>query len=206
MLDKDNGLSPDKEIRVLEIVGGFLMFFGILLLIGVARGRTASDQVVNLVSAAVLLAIGFGMFWRGVVRHRGAWLLPVALFSLLAVVAAVAAFCVTSLIPEEREELTVVEETQEEPQEVKPAGEPSFFVKGLRRIGGAMRDVVESIPLSSVRLLAVIAFGLIAIVVWFVRRTTVFEGVVDGRWWRDLRLWTLVVVATQVVIYLLLGA
>lgn len=206
MLDEKNAPSSDKEIRVLETVGGFLMFFAVLLLIGIAYAETTSDRVTNLISALILLAVGSGMFWRGVARRKGAWLLPVVLFPVLAAVAAGAAFCVTSLIPEGKEKPAAAEETQEEePQEVKAAGEPSFFVKGLKRIGGGMRELVERISLSSVRLFTVIAFVLVAAAVWLVRRQTVFEGVVDRKWWRDLRLWTLVVMATQVVIYLLLG-
>lgn len=206
MLGEGNASSSDKEIRVLEIVGGFLMFFAILVLIGIAYARTASDRVTNLLSALILLAVGVGMFWRGVAWRKGAWLLPVVLFSVLAVVAAGAALCVTSLIPEGKERPPAAEETQEEkPQEVTAAVEPSFFVKGLKRIGGGMRELVERISLSSVRLFTVVAFVLVAAAVWLVRRRTVFEGMVDGKWWRDLRLWTVIIVATQVVIYLLLG-
>lgn len=206
MLDEDNAPSSDKEIRVLEIVGGFLVFFAILLLIGIAYAETTSDRATNLMSALILLAVGGGMFWRGVARRKRAWLLPVVLFSVLAVAAAVAAFCVTSLNPEKKEEPAIAEETEEEePQQAKAVGPPSFVVRGLKRIGGGMREVVEGISLSSVKYFTVIGFVLVAAAVWLVRRQTVFEGVVDRKWWRDLRLWTVVVVATQVVIYLLLG-
>jgi hypothetical protein len=206
MLDEQNSPSPIAEIRVLEIVGGFLMFFGALLLIGIACAETTSDRVTNLVSALILLTVGIGMFWRGVVRHKRPWLMPVVLFGILAVVAAVAAFSIAHLIPKEKEEPAAVEQAQEEePQQLEPPGDQPFFVKSLERIGSAMRGAVERISLSWVRLFTVIALVLIAAVVCFVQRQTVFEGVVDRRWWRDLRLWTLVVVATQVVIYLLLG-
>lgn len=206
MPDNENSSSSQREMRVLEIVGCFLMFFAVLLLIGVAGGKTASDRVVNLVSAAILLAIGGGMFWRGLARHKGAWLLPVVLFTSLAVVAAVAAFCITTLIPEEEEAVAKAEEVKEEkPEPVEEEGERSFLAEGLRRIGGAMREVVKGIALWWVKRFTVLGFVLIAAVVWLVRRETVFAGVADRKWWRDLRLWTVVVVATQVIIYLLLG-
>jgi len=207
MADDQNSSSPQREIRVLEIVGCFLAFFAILLLIGVTEGKTVSDRVTNLVSALILLVIGVGMFWRGVVRHGGAWRVPVVLFAVLAVVAAVAAVCITHFVAEDKEEAPAkTEETREE--ESQPAEEESArspFVERLKGMGWAMRDVVERISLSWVKVLTVVGFALIAAVVWLVRRETVFEGVADRKWWRDLRLWTLVIMATQVIIYLLLG-
>lgn len=68
-----------------------------------------------------------------------------------------------------------------------------------------MRGIVEHISLGWLKLLTAIGFAVIAAAVWLVRRRTVFEGVTDGKWWRDLRLWTAVIMATQVLIYLLLG-
>lgn len=206
MPDKQQGDSAKAEMQVLEIVGCFLMFFAALLLLGTVGGRTTGDKVVNLVSAAILLAIGLGMFCRGVAGRERVWVAPVALFTSLAVVAAIAAFFIASLIPEEKETVAKAEETQEEESEqVEAESEPFFLVEGLTRMGAALKGLVKGIPLWWVKRFTVLGFALIAVVVWLVRRETIFAGVADRKWWRDLRLWTLVVMATQVVIYLLLG-
>ncbi len=224
MADEKNSSPAQREIRVLEIVGCFLTFFAILLLVGVASGRTVSDRVTNLVAALILLTIGGGMFWRGVAGQRGAWRLPVVLFTALAAVSVAVAFFLSRLASEgPKEPLEKTEETQEEAAASETAepesekveerqSEPSeetkarsFLVKALRTIGWAMRDVVEGISLTWLKMLIAIGFAVIAAVVWLVRRETVFAGVADRKWWRDLRLWTGVIMATQVVIYLLLG-
>jgi len=223
-MDEKDSSPQEQGIQVLEIVGCFLAFFGILLLIAVAGENTVSGRVTNLVSALILLAVGGGMFWRGVVRHRGAWLLPVVLFAALAAVSVAVAFFLSRLASQgTKEPLEKTEETQEEAaasETAKPDSEKveegesgqseepkagSFLVKALRSIGWAMRDLVESIWLKWLKIFTVIGFAIIAAVVWLVRRETVFEGVTDRKWWRDLRLWTAVIMATQVIIYLLLG-
>lgn len=224
MTDEKNSSTADREIRVLDIVGCFLTFFGILLLIAVASEKTVSGRVTNLVAALILLAVGGGMFWRGVVHHRGAWRLPVLLFGALAVTAAVVSLCLSSSVSKARRETPPkVEGTPEKAapaESVEPGAEEtvesesaaveekkgrSFLVKAIRSAGWAMRDLVERISLRWLKLLTAIGFAAIAAVVWLVRRQTVFEGVTDRKWWRDLRLWTAVTMATQVVIYLLLG-
>jgi hypothetical protein len=224
MSNDESSASRDREIRVLEIIGCFLAFFGLLLLLGIPAGKTVSDRVTNLVSALILLALGGAMFWRGVARHRGAWLLPVVLFAILAAVSCLVALCLSRLAseddarppaeagetqekeasPESQEPETVEgEETQSRALEQKTPR--SFPVKTLRRIGWAMRDAVSRISLEWVKVSVVIGFLAIGAVVWLVRRDKVFEGVGERTWWRDLRLWTVVIVATQIVIYLLLG-
>jgi hypothetical protein len=207
MVDEKTASPAEREIRVLEIVGCFLMFFAILLLIGVDKAETTGDKVTNLVSALILLTIGGGMFWRGVVHHRRAWLLPLVLFTSLAVAAALVSFCLTKWLPagEVREEPAVSEaETEEEPDS-EDTGPTFFLTRGLEEAGAFLKKVVKRVSLDQVKLFAVIWFVAIAAVVWLVRRKTVFEGVTDRKWWRDLRLWTAVIMATQVIIYLLLG-
>jgi hypothetical protein len=187
MPDDKSSPPAQREIRVLEIMGCFLMFFGILLLIAVALAETVSAVVTNLVAALITLVVGGGMFFRGVVRHRGAWRLPVVLFASLAAVAAIVALCLCPSLREARGQAY------------------ARFVEALRCAGFGMRNVVQSIPLRWVKLLTVIGFAAIAGVVWLVGRETIFEGAGDRKWWRDLRLWTAVIMVTQVVIYILLG-
>jgi cation transport ATPase len=203
--------SNDREIRVHEIIGCFLTFFGILLLVAAATQEKVPDKITNLLAALILAAIGLGMFWRGVARHRRAWRLPVAIFTALAVAAAAVALCVTRAATENVEEAPVkTKETQDNGAEtrarqIKQEESQSAIVQGLQSLGWTMRSLVERVPLSSVRLFTVIGFVVIAGVVWLVRRETVFGGFGEKDWWRDPRLWTLVIAATQVVIYLLLG-
>jgi len=223
-MDQKDSSPQEQGIQVLEIVGCFLAFFGILLLIAVAGENTVSGRVTNLVSALILLAVGGGMFWRGVVRHRGAWLLPVVLFTALAAASVIVSFCLSRSASEgprdssaetsEAPEKTAAAESAKPESEKVEEGESgqseepkarSFLVKALRSIGWALRGVVEGISLKWLKIFTVIGFAIIAAVVWLVRRETVFEGVPDRKWWRDLRLWTVVIMATQVVIYLWLG-
>ncbi len=207
MVNEKSASPAEREIRVLEIVGCFLMFFAILLLIGVTKAETTGDKVTNLVSALILLTIGGGMFWRGVVRHQGRWLLPLVLFTSLAVAAALVSFCLTKWLGggEVREEPAVSEaETEEEPDS-EDTGPTFFLARGLEEAGAFLKKMVKRVSLDQVKLFAVIWFVAIAGIVWLVRRKTVFEGVTDRKWWRDLRLWTAVIMATQVIIYLLLG-
>ena len=215
MPDEKDSSPAQREIRVLEIVGCFLMFFAILLLIAVTGGNTVRGRVTNLIAAVIILAVGGGMFWRGVARHRGAWLPPLVLFGALAVVSAVASLCLSRFtkVEETPEKAPVSEaakaegekeaETEPGPSQQKKPG--SFIVQALKGAGKAMRNVVQEIPPKSVKIVIAVGFLVIAAAVWLVRRKTVFEGVADRKWWRDLRLWTVVIVATQVVIYLLLG-
>ena len=158
-MDEKGASPPEREIRVLEIVGCFLMFFGILLLIGVDKAETTGGKVTNLVSAAILLSIGGGMFLRGVIRHQGGWLLPLVLFTSLAVVAGVVAFCLS-------------------PSSLEMRGRAyDTLVGALTWAGWQMRDVVASIAPEQVNVFTVFGFVVIAAVVWLVRRKTVFEGV-----------------------------
>lgn len=187
--DGNNQSQPQEEIRVLDVIGCFLLLFGVLLLIPAATGKTAPGRMTNLLSALVLLAIGGGMFWRGVIGRRGLWVKPVILVIVLAAVSAVIALCLS-------------------PSTSQARGEGySLLVSTLKSAGSAMKEVAASIPLRWVKIFTAALFVLIAGVVWLIRPADggVFEGAPDRKRWRDLRLWTAVVMATQTIVYLLLG-
>jgi len=216
--EKDS--PPQKEMRVLDMIGCFVLFFGLLLLIPAATAMEVSERVTNLLSAIVLLVIGGAMFWRGVAGRRRAWVRPVVMFAVLMSISVVIALCVSVFTPKPRPKAPVEKATEKaavsektaEPLDSgvadnRPEKEKDYpvLVAALRGVGFAMRRVVERIPLNWVKMLAALGFLLIAAVVWLVRRETVFEGTTDRKWWRDIRLWTVVVMATQIIVYLLLG-
>lgn len=187
MAQQKNSSPRQEGIQVLELVGCFLTFFGILLLIAAATGDTAVGRLTNLLCAMILLALGVGMFSRGVIRHRGPWALPLIVFGALALASTVVALCLSPSTLQARGEFYIT------------------FVSALKSAGSLMRGVVASIPHVWVKIFTAVGFLVIAAVVWLVRRETVYYEVTERKWWRDLRLWTAVIIATQIVIYLLLG-
>ncbi len=207
--------SPERaELRVLHFMGAFIALFGILLFIPAATEKSLSGRVTDLVSGITLLAVGGGMFARGIVRYRALWFRPLVLFVALALVSAVIAFLVTPRPAREKtkrpaEAKTIEEEKagEETPTQQKPSEseESSSFVSALRRVGSAMRGVVETISLGYVKIFTAIGFLVIAAVTWLVRRETVFDPTTGRKWWRDLRLWTALIMASLIVTYLLLG-
>lgn len=53
------------------------------------------------------------------------------------------------------------------------------------------------------KVIAVIAFVGIAVWAWRRPRSFIFQGALDSRRWRDLRLWASILIAAQIVIYLI---
>jgi len=187
MSGQNNSSTPQKEMQVLELVGGFLGFFGILLLIGAAVVDTVSGMVTNLVSAFILLGLGGWMFGKGVLRGRGSWAKPLVTFAGLALASAVAALFVSPSTSPARSEWYIA------------------LVDALRWIGSRLRGAVVSISLQWVKILTAVGLAMVAGAVWLVRRETLYRGLQERQRWRDLRLWTAVIVAAQIIIYLLLG-
>ncbi len=65
-----------------------------------------------------------------------------------------------------------------------------------------MDEWLKSIPLYWGKITAVAAFVGIIIWAWFRPKKYIFQGAPDQRWWRDLRIWTTVLLGLQIVIYL----
>jgi hypothetical protein len=211
---------PQQEIKVLDAMGGFLLFFGLLLLIPAATAKEVSERVTDLASAIVLLAIGGGMFWRGVAGRGKAWVRTVVMFAVLMAISVLIALCVSFFTPKAPvkapprktpQEAAASEKAPESGEsaigEKSPKKEQDYpvLITALRQAGFAMRRVVEGIPLRGVKIFAAVGFSLIALVVWLVRRETVFEGTTERGWWRDVRVWTAVAMAALIIIYLVLG-
>jgi len=64
---------------------------------------------------------------------------------------------------------------------------------------------LSSLPMSVAMACAVSLFVLAGIWVWTLRADFIFRGAPDRRRWRDLRIWSMVVLLPYIAIYLLLG-
>jgi len=56
-----------EEIDAFLVIGGFLVIFGFTILIAIFFTPTTHGKITNLISALILLAIGFGGIFRS---HR----------------------------------------------------------------------------------------------------------------------------------------
>lgn len=185
--DKRDTSPQQEEMHVLQLIGGFLVFFAVLLLIAMMEQTTRSARLTNLFSSLILMAAGTGMFLRGAIRHRGAWWPPIILFAVLAGASVVVALCLSPSSSQAR------------------AGAYVAVVDALKSAGFWMRGIAASAARAWVAIFSAIGFLIIAAVVWLVHGKTVFEGAPDRKRWRDIRLWTVVVMVAQAIIYFLLG-
>ncbi|MFH1719400.1 MAG: hypothetical protein ABIF19_18770 [Planctomycetota bacterium] len=62
-------------------------------------------------------------------------------------------------------------------------------------------DWLSGIPMGAARWVFLVLFILIGGLVWMAPDSYVFEGVENPRWWHDLRLWAVGVLATIFVTY-----
>jgi len=62
-----------------------------------------------------------------------------------------------------------------------------------------------SLPMSVAMVCAIGLFVVAGAWVWTLRREFIFRGAPDHQWWRDLRLWSMVVLLPYIAVYLLLG-
>ncbi len=62
-------------------------------------------------------------------------------------------------------------------------------------------DWLSGIPIEAARLVFLVLFIIIGGLVWLAPAEYVFEGVEDRRWWHDLRLWAVGVLAFIFVTY-----
>ncbi|UCH95877.1 MAG: hypothetical protein JSV88_03265 [Candidatus Aminicenantes bacterium] len=65
-----------------------------------------------------------------------------------------------------------------------------------------MYEWLKSIPLFWGKITAVVLFVGIVIWAWFRPKKYIFKDAPDQRWWRDLRIWTTVLLGLQIIIYL----
>ena len=65
-----------------------------------------------------------------------------------------------------------------------------------------MYEWLKSIPLFWGTITAVAGFAVMIIWAWFRPKSYIFKGAPDQRWWRDLRIWTTVLLGLQIIIYL----
>ena len=65
-------------------------------------------------------------------------------------------------------------------------------------------DWLSGVPIEIARWVFLVLFIIIGGLVWLVPAEYVFEGAPDRRWWRDLRLWAVFVLATIFVTYYIL--
>jgi len=65
-----------------------------------------------------------------------------------------------------------------------------------------MYEWLKSIPLFWGKIIAVVLFAGIVIWAWFRPKEYIYKEAPDKRWWRDLRIWTTVLLALQIIIYL----
>lgn len=65
-----------------------------------------------------------------------------------------------------------------------------------------MYDWLKSIPLFWGKILAVAGFAIIILWAWLRPRGYILSGAPDRRWWRDLRIWTTLLLVMQIILYL----
>ncbi len=62
-----------------------------------------------------------------------------------------------------------------------------------------------SLPMSVAMVCAIGLFVVAGVWVWTLRREFIFRGAPDQQCWRDLRIWSMIVLLPYIAIYLLLG-
>ena len=62
-----------------------------------------------------------------------------------------------------------------------------------------------SLPMSVAMGCAIGLFVIAGLWVWTLRRDFIFRGAPGQEWWRDLRLWSMLVLLPYITVYLLLG-
>jgi hypothetical protein len=65
-----------------------------------------------------------------------------------------------------------------------------------------MDEWLKSIPLYWGKITAAVLFAGMIFWAWFRPRNFIFNDAPDRRWWRDLRIWTTVLLGLQIIIYL----
>ena len=65
-----------------------------------------------------------------------------------------------------------------------------------------MMEWLESLPLVIGKYIAALFFLGMIIWAWFRPKSYILKGAPDQRWWRDLRIWTTVLLGLQIIIYL----
>jgi hypothetical protein len=75
----------------------------------------------------------------------------------------------------------------------------------LKSLHGPLDLWLSSLPMSVAIACAIGLFVVAGIWVWTLRREFIFRGAPDQKWWRDLRLWSMIVLLPYITIYLLLG-
>jgi hypothetical protein len=65
-----------------------------------------------------------------------------------------------------------------------------------------MYEWLKSIPLFWGKIIAVVLFAGIVIWAWFRPKEYIYKEAPDKHWWRDLRIWTTVLLGLQIIIYL----
>jgi hypothetical protein len=87
------------------------------------------------------------------------------------------------------------------------------FCEFLRRLLGpplkSFHEPIDqwlgSLPMSVAMACAIGLFVVAGAWVWTLRREFIFRGAPDQKWWRDLRIWSMVVLLPYIGVYLLLG-
>jgi len=75
----------------------------------------------------------------------------------------------------------------------------------LKSLHKPLDDWLGSLPMSVAVACAISLFVVAGIWVWTLRREFIFRGAPDQKWWRDLRIWSMVVLLPYIAIYLILG-
>lgn len=65
--------------------------------------------------------------------------------------------------------------------------------------------MLSAMPVAWALPLSVLAFLVLAAIVWRIPRSVVMRGAPDDARWRDLRLWATVLVCVQIGVYLAIG-
>lgn len=61
---------------------------------------------------------------------------------------------------------------------------------------------LNGVPLNWARASIIMIYILILVAVWFLKNSYIFQGAPDQKWWRNLKLWATVAIATQLFAYL----
>lgn len=62
-------------------------------------------------------------------------------------------------------------------------------------------DWLVGVPLSWARDLILIIYVVILIAVWLLKRDYIFQGAPNQKWWRNLKLWATLAIASQLFVY-----
>lgn len=79
------------------------------------------------------------------------------------------------------------------------------FVPALKRFFGPLDDFLISLPPWTWLACALSLFVIAGMVVWTLKRSYVYLGAPDESRWRDLRIWSTVLLIPYILLYLLLG-